>query len=50
MPPGILPRGSGRKHFVVTPDDRLREAVYGVDYLSWVTSLCFHRPHCADQQ
>ncbi|MEZ0339793.1 hypothetical protein ACAG25_07390 [Mycobacterium sp. pV006] len=39
LPPGVLPRGSGGKHFVVTPDDRVREAVYGVDYGPVDTSI-----------
>lgn len=32
FPAGTLPRGSGGKHFLLFPDDRIVEAVYGIDY------------------
>ncbi|MGV0720556.1 hypothetical protein ABQF17_17965 [Mycolicibacterium elephantis] len=32
FPSGMLPRGSGGKYFVVTPDDQVTDAVYGRDH------------------
>lgn len=32
FPPGVLPRGSGGRYFVVTVDDQVTDAVYGRDY------------------
>ena len=32
FPVGTLPRGSGPKHFVLYPDDRIVEATYGFDF------------------